>query len=430
MANSRFRSVLFWSIIAAAFIGPGTVTTAAKAGSGFGLGLLWALVFSIIATLVLQEAAARLTLVTGKNLGEIIGRQNTGSGRSLAIVLFGAIALGCGAYQAGNLLGALAGLQLFGEVSRWWLLLLGTLATALLWTGNFKLITSTLAVVVACMGITFCWVALGAEVSIIDFSQGLIPQINDQSALLVIGLIGTTIVPYNLFLASGLSKGQSLSDMRWGLIIAILLGGFITLAIMLAGTQVEGEFSFAGLAAALDNRLGSLGAPFLATGLFAAGFSSAITAPLAAAVTGQSLFSSSSQDWLPQGKFFRLTWGIVLWSGLIFALTEVQPIPAIIAAQAINGVILPLVAVFLLIVINDQRLLSEAHTNPTWLNLLGFAIVGISVFLGVNNILLALGKISTALALEEGIRYGINGTLAVIIMLWTGWRAARIGKES
>ncbi|MCB0548279.1 MAG: divalent metal cation transporter, partial [Phaeodactylibacter sp.] len=62
-------SVLFWSIISAAFIGPGTVTTAAKAGASFQLQLIWALAFSIFATIILQEAAARITLASGKNLG-------------------------------------------------------------------------------------------------------------------------------------------------------------------------------------------------------------------------------------------------------------------------------------------------------------------------------------------------------------------------
>jgi len=61
--------VLFWSVISAAFIGPGTVTTAASAGSGFGTQLLWALTFSTLACIILQEAAARLTIVSGKSLG-------------------------------------------------------------------------------------------------------------------------------------------------------------------------------------------------------------------------------------------------------------------------------------------------------------------------------------------------------------------------
>lgn len=70
-------SVLFWSIISATTY-PGTVTTAAKAGASFQLQLIWALAFSIFATIILQEAAARITLASGKNLGAIVGAQYPG----------------------------------------------------------------------------------------------------------------------------------------------------------------------------------------------------------------------------------------------------------------------------------------------------------------------------------------------------------------
>ena len=65
-------SILFWSVISAAFIGPGTVTTASAAGASFDLDLIWALVFATLACIVLQEAAARVTIGSGKTLGEAI----------------------------------------------------------------------------------------------------------------------------------------------------------------------------------------------------------------------------------------------------------------------------------------------------------------------------------------------------------------------
>jgi len=69
----RLSAALLWSAIAAAFIGPGTVTTAASAGAGYGAALLWAVAFSVIATFVLQEAAARITIATGQDLATILG---------------------------------------------------------------------------------------------------------------------------------------------------------------------------------------------------------------------------------------------------------------------------------------------------------------------------------------------------------------------
>lgn len=419
--SSRLRSVLFWSILAAAFIGPGTVTTASKVGSNFGLGLLWALLFSIIATLVLQEAAARLTLGTGLPLGEIIGRDT--KGQQLGWLLFGAIALGCGAYQAGNLLGALAGLQLLGDYSKWWLLLLGGIASLLLWSGNTKIITRSLAFIVALMGVVFCWVALGTKTNTSDWINGLTPAVDDSSALLVIGLIGTTIVPYNLFLASGLSKGQNLKEMRFGLLTAILIGGAITLAIIVSGTNVVGEFSFDNLGVALDSRLAGKGSSLLGLGLFSAGLSSAITAPLAAAIAGQSLVGHQRKEWANNGLYFRLSWGLVLLAGLIFGLTDIQPIPAIIAAQALNGVILPLAAVALLTAVNNHNIMPEGFRNPSWLNILGILIVAITVFLGLHNIWLAIGKIvPTVMEIAQELRFTINAIGALALALGLGWK--------
>ena len=76
----RLLNILFWSVIAAAFIGPGTVTTAARAGSDFRFALAWALLFSVFACLVLQEASGRITVLTGKELGEAIRERFSGSG--------------------------------------------------------------------------------------------------------------------------------------------------------------------------------------------------------------------------------------------------------------------------------------------------------------------------------------------------------------
>ena len=64
----RLLNILLWSVIAAAFIGPGTVTTAASSGARFGFALLWALLFSTVACLVLQEASARVAVVSGRTL--------------------------------------------------------------------------------------------------------------------------------------------------------------------------------------------------------------------------------------------------------------------------------------------------------------------------------------------------------------------------
>lgn len=393
-------SVLFWSIISAAFIGPGTVTTASKAGAGYQLSLLWALVFSILATIILQEAAARITIASGRSLGEIIAlRYARGNNRRLRLLVFAAIAFGCAAYQAGNILGAISGLMLLGEVPQvLFILLIGLICFTLLWIGSYRLIANVLGLVVAVMGVVFIYVGLRTTVPANEFLFGLRPLMAEGALPLVIGLIGTTIVPYNLFLASGISQGQDIREMRIGITMAVLIGGIISIAIMVVGTQVEGEFSFAGLSDTMENSLGHWSRVLFGIGLFAAGMSSSVTAPMAAAVTARSLFGAQTADWSVTSLNFRLVWGSVLMVGLFFGLTGVKPIPAILLAQVINGVLLPIVAIFLLLAVNDRALLPEVFVNRTLTNIITIVIVGITCFLGLNNIWKALGGVWPTLA--------------------------------
>ena len=136
-------------LVAAAFMGPGTLTTASVAGAGFGTALLWAILFSIVATIVLQEMSARLGLVTRSGLGEVL--RSTFSNRLLRLVtillVVTAIAFGNAAFEMGNILGAAIGLQA--------------------WTG----MSESLSVLV--VGISaFLMLALGAYLSIERFGHG------------------------------------------------------------------------------------------------------------------------------------------------------------------------------------------------------------------------------------------------------------------
>lgn len=381
--------LLLWSIIPAAFIGPGTVTTCSNAGASFGPSLLWALTFSIIATMVLQEAAARITIASGKTLGQLIGLRYGGrAAKALMVFLFGAVALGCAAYQAGNLLGAVSGLELVSSIApEYWLAGLGIFAAVLLWTGSIRLIAGALAVIVFLMGLVFIIVGVQTPISAADLGRSLVlPSFPAGSGILIIGLIGTTVVPYNLFLGSGLSKGQGLSEMRRSLLPAILIGCVISMAILMTGMQVSGVFSFSALADTLGSRLGPWAGDFFGFGLFAAGISSAITAPFAAAITGQAIFGNDAATWGTKSRNFRLVWAVVLGAGLLFGLTGVKPIPAIIAAQAANGFLLPIVAIFLWMVVNDRKLLPQQYLNNRLTNALMAVVVLTVTGLGAYNL--------------------------------------------
>jgi len=393
--KKRLLHILFWSVLAAAFIGPGTVTTAASAGAGFGYSLIWALIFSTAACFVLQEASARITAVSGLNLGHAMQKKYLSSkpGRWLIGLALVSILAGCAAFEAGNILGAAAGISLVFETipTQLTTIIIGTAAAILLWKGTIKQVATLLGLVVALMG--FCFVLTAFLVPhnwSAVFTGSIRPSVPVGAELIVLGLIGTTVVPYNIFLGSGLKHAQSVSEMRRGLFVAITLGGFISIAILLTGTAIAGTFTFEGLAVTLSNELGDGARWLVAIGLFGAGISSALTAALAAAITAKSLLSKPGDNrWQENGSWFRLTWGAVLAIGLFFGMLQIQPVPAIILAQALNGIILPVIAIILFLMMNDTGILPKSRQNKPFYNLITGFVVYLTVLTGISNFLRA-----------------------------------------
>lgn len=407
--KNRVLNVLFWSVVSAAFIGPGTVTTATKAGATFGFDLLWALAFSTIACLTLQEAAARITISTGMNLGQAIAKQfEEKSTRALVLILIiGAIVLGCAAYQTGNILGAVQGLVLIWNISPKILVLaMGIFAAIALSLRSLQMIAKFMGMLVMLMGIAFFVTAIYLGPSYDELLTGMVvPKMPEASGagLLILSLIGTTVVPYDLFLGSGvLDKKQRIAEMRFGLSVAIILGGIISMAVLSVGTAIKQEFSYQALAETLSTNLGHWSVYIFGIGMFIAGFSSAITAPLASAITAKSLFESENpKKWKTQSRYYKYVWGGVLLTGLIFGFAEVKPIPAIIIAQALNGLILPLVSIFLIFVVNDKKLMGDS-VNRWRSNIILGLIVWVTLLLGTIKLTEALSAI-WQLALEAGI---------------------------
>jgi Mn2+/Fe2+ NRAMP family transporter len=383
MNRSKISSVILWSVISAAFIGPGTVTTAVSAGSQFQLQLLWAVVFATIACIVLQEVSARITIATGLSLGSAIEKK-FGEQRGFWIkwLVGGSVVLGCAAYEAGNILGGTAGLLLLFEGNgKVYTILLALVAAWVLWSGQGKWISTIMTVLVGMMGVAFLLLALNGNFTFSELIfSSVVPSIPEGSALLTLGLVGTTIVPYNLFLGSGISKGQTIPLMRIGLTISVLIGGLITIWILMAGTLVGNFSSFSELANEFQQKIGMIGVYALGIGLFAAGFSSAITSPYAASIIATSVFGAKRKNTV------RLVWGAVLLIGFIFGISGVKPIPVILTVQALNGLILPLITGFLILIVNDRNLIPENARHAGWYNVILLLILGSVLLIGLNNI--------------------------------------------
>ena len=384
-------------LVTAAFIGPGSIATASVAGANFGFVLLWALLFSLIATVVLQEMAARLGLVSSSGLAQALRTtfNHPTVNRAAVALVVAAIGIGNAAYEAGNISGAALGLQSITDLSApVCAVVLGVIASVLLGSSGYKLLEPILIILVLIMSCVFVVTMIAIDVDYSGLIKGLlVPSLPAGSMLTVIALIGTTVVPYNLFLHSNLVQEKwrgvdldiALSESRTDTIVSIGLGGLITLAVMstsaVAFFDTGREFSSTSIATQLEPILGTSANLFFAFGLMAAGLTSAITAPLAAAYA-----VSGAMGWPADytNRRFRAVWLTVLIIGTTFAAIGTKPIAAILFAQAANGLLLPVVAVFLLIIMNRGDLLGD-HRNTWKANVVGGMVVITVAALGIFN---------------------------------------------
>ena len=396
-----FRNIGPGVLVSAAFIGPGTVTVCTLAGVNFGFALLWALLLSIVACIVLQEMAARLGIITHTGLSEILRKEiKNPLFKTLSIILiFGAVVIGNAAYEAGNITGAVLGISAvlpsyfldLGFVSlNLWSLVIGLIAFLVLALGNYQVLEKVFIGLVGIMSISFLVTAIISRPDIPLILEGLfIPRQGAAGILTVMALIGTTVVPYNLFLHASLVsekwKGkESLNMARKELFWAIILGGIVSMAIVVtaAGSGISEVESAADLAVGLEPVFGRFATWFIALGLFAAGISSSITAPLAAAyvVTGCLGWKKSLTS-----IRFKMVWAGILFLGMFFSSIGLQPVEIIKFAQVANGLLLPVIAIFLFWIVNKASVMG-AHRNSLRQNILGLLVIGISIFLGAKSI--------------------------------------------
>lgn len=388
-------------LVAAAFIGPGTITACTIAGVGFGYALLWAMLLSIIATIILQEMSARVGVITQKGLAEVIGEQ-------LAIpwlhylvmgIILSAIVIGNTAYEAGNISGATLGLQvLFGSnyaaLYPW---IIGFIAFLLLYLGSYKTLEKVFISLVLIMSVSFVLTALFTKPDLMEILKGLfIPSIPNNSIFNIIALVGTTVVPYNLFLHASLIKekwnsSDDLKSVRRDTLLSIGVGGLVSIAIIISAaainsTEVKDALD---LAKGLEPLYGKSAKYLMGIGLFAAGITSAITAPLAAAYVANSCFGWNTKV---TDVRFRIVWMVVLFIGVISLSFGIRPIVIIQFAQVANGLLLPIIAIILIWIVNKSSVLGD-FKNSIWQNVPAIIIIILVIVLGAKSIFSVFGII-------------------------------------
>lgn len=391
------------AMVAAAFIGPGTITTASVAGATTGITLIWAIVFSVLATVLLQELAVRSALTTDRDLASLIKGFGAGRwwGTPLLLLIILAVGVGNAAYQSGNLSGAGIGLSTALGIDSAIVVLLCAIAAAILIVINrYRWLERILVVLVAMMGVLFSALAILLAPLLSVQSEGrLLPDFSSTNLTLVLALIGTTVVPYNLFLHAtaarqrwqGCSVGVALSGARWESCVAIFFGGATTVAIVVvAAALVPGTSDQSPLNAvisAIEVQLPGWGAIVLGIGLFAAGLTSAIAAPVAA---GWTICGAMGWSVDPDSSSFKIVALTVVLIGSFFALVTTRPAALIVTAQVTNALLLPLIALVLMMVANSA-LLPSGYRNSVMLNTLAAVVLATMTLLAVGKLMNILG---------------------------------------
>ena len=391
-------------IITSAFIGPGTVTLCSLSGIEFGYSLIWCVIFSIIATCYLQELSSRLGIISRKGLSDVLKEnKNHLIKNSSYILIVLSLFIGNTAYESGNISGTVMGLETFlgsgiihnsSASINIYAILIGIILVGIILVGSYNVFEKLLVGLVFIMSITFIITAILSKPSLGDLISGLKPSVNETNYLYVIGLIGTTVVPYNLFLHSYIAKQKwkTIEDYKLSIpdtIISILIGGIISISIIITAASNNHLINGSNIKSAIDlggqltPYLGDFSKYFISIGLFSAGITSSITAPIATSYALSGIFNYKA-EW--KDKNFKIVAIVVIIFGIIFSSINYNPIIIIKLAQFINGLFLPLISIFLLWAINQKKIMGN-YINSTSYNLLGIVIIMISILIGFKSLI-------------------------------------------
>ena len=379
----------------------GGITTYSVAGAVYGYGLIWTLIPSFIVLVVIQEMNARMGIVTGKGLADLI-RENAGI-KITFFIFVGLLLSGIGNTTT-EFAGVAGSMEVFGvtkyisvpvvAVLVWFLVVKGTykIAERIFLVFSLSLLTY---VVSAIMGKPD-WKEIGTAVVRPEV------ELNTQSLTMVIALVGTTIAPWMQFYmqSSVIEKGLKMKHFRYtmadiivGCIVTVVVAFFIMVA---CGSTLHPNGIVINEAkdAALSLRplAGNLASQVFAFGLFIASIFSATILPLATAYFVCEAFGFEAgidKKWDEAKEFYILYTGIIIISVIIIMIPNAPLIPISIWSQVINGILLPVVLISMMILINNRKIMGT-YTNKPLTNVVGWGAVIILVILSVTLLILPL----------------------------------------
>ena len=377
----------------------GGITTYSVAGAMYGYGMIWTLIPSFIVLLVVQEMNARMGIVTGKGLSDLM-REN--AGMKITFLIF----LGLLFSNIGNTTTEFAGvagsMEIFGvskyisvpvtAVLVWFLVVKGTYQIAERIFLVFSV--SLLTYVVSALMSKPDWGAIGTSIVRPNV------EMNTQSLAMVIALVGTTIAPWMQFYmqSSVIEKGLKMKNFKYtlvdiavGCVVTVVVAFFIMVAcgstLHPNGVQIN-EAKDAAMA--LEPLAGRLASHVFAFGLFVASVFSATILPLATAFYVSEAFGFEAgidKKWDEAKEFYTLYTGILVISALIILIPGAPLIKISIWSQVLNGILLPVVLISMILLINNKKIMG-AYVNNLTQNIVGWTAV--AVLVGLSVVLLVM----------------------------------------
>jgi Mn2+/Fe2+ NRAMP family transporter len=379
----------------------GGITTYSVAGAVYGYNLIWTLIPSFILLVVIQEMNARMGIVTGKGLADLI-RENAG----VKVTFF--IFIGLLIADIGNTTTEFAGvagsMEVFGVSKYISVPIVAFMIWFLVVKGNYKIteriflvfsVSLLMYVVSALMGKPH-WGEIGHSIVHPQF------EVNTQSLAMIIGIVGTTIAPWMQFYmqSSVIEKGLKIRNFKYtlvdiviGCIATVVVAFFIIVAcastLHVNGVQIN-EAKDAALA--LKPLAGAFASQAFAFGLFIASIFSATILPLATAFYVCEAFGFEAgidKKWDEAKEFYILYTGILVLAAAFILIPNAPLILISLWSQVLNGMLLPVVLVCMILLVNNKKIMGE-HVNKPLNNIIGWSAVVILIALTLVLLFLPL----------------------------------------
>jgi len=396
----KTRILLFFAVVGPGFItanvdnDAGGILTYSSAGAQFGHLLLWTMIPITLALIVVQEMCARMGAVTGKGLSDLI-REEFG----LRITFF--MMLGILITNFGNVVTEFIGIATSLELWGWSRIYTVPVCALIVWVlvvyGRYKLVEKVF-VVASFVYVTYIFAGLRAhplwkDAIIGTFVPPSVHVFRDQAYLyMVIGVVGTTIAPWMQFYlqASIVEKGvtrrqykASMLDVISGCIFTDVVAWFIIVACA-ATLWIHGFRNItyaADAAAALKPLAGQYAYILFSFGLFNASLFAASILPLSTAYTvceGLGFESGVERRFGEAPFFYWLYTALIVAGGAVVMIPGLPLVKIAVLSQVVNGVVLPFVLIFMLLLINKKDLMGEYVNRPLF-NIVAWATTVIMV---------------------------------------------------